>query len=219
MTRRLQNRTQAGSLLSSKLSAYANLPNTIVLALPRGGVPVAFKIAKVLNLPLDLCLVRKLGLPSHRELAMGAIASNGVILLNSNIIKCYKVSKAEIAAVIARERKELARRDRVYRQNRSLPNIENQTVILVDDGIATGSTIRAAISLLRKQHPQAIIVAIPVADSSICEELRQEVDEVVCLYEIKALHSISSWYRDFSQTEDREVQDLLAKVDRDRLIK
>ena len=219
MTRRLQNRTQAGSLLSSKLLAYANLPNTIVLALPRGGVPVAFKIAKVLNLPLDLCLVRKLGLPSHRELAMGAIASNGVILLNSNIIKCYKVSQTEIAAVIARERKELARRDRVYRQNRSLPNIENQTVILVDDGIATGSTIRAAISLLRKQHSQAIIVAIPVADSSICEELRQEVDEVVCLYETENLHSISSWYRDFSQTEDREVQDLLAKLDRDRLIK
>ena len=197
MTRRLQNRTQAGSLLSSKLLAYANLPNTIVLALPRGGVPVAFKIAKVLNLPLDLCLVRKLGLPSHRELAMGAIASNGVILLNSNIIKCYKVSQTEIAAVIARER----------------------TVILVDDGIATGSTIRAAISLLRKQHSQAIIVAIPVADSSICEELRQEVDEVVCLYETENLHSISSWYRDFSQTEDREVQDLLAKLDRDRLIK
>lgn len=219
MTRRLQNRTQAGSLLSSKLLAYANLPNTIVLALPRGGVPVAFEIAKKLTLPLDLCLVRKLGLPSHRELAMGAIASNGVILLNSNIIKCYKVSQTEIAAVIARERKELARRDRVYRQNRSLPNIENQTVILVDDGIATGSTIRAAISLLRKQHSQAIIVAIPVADSSICEELRQEVDEVVCLYETENLHSISSWYRDFSQTEDREVQDLLAKLDRDRLIK
>ena len=219
MTRRLQNRTQAGSLLSSKLLAYANLPNIIVLALPRGGVPVAFEIAKKLNLPLDLCLVRKLGLPSHRELAMGAIASNGVILLNSNIIKCYKVSQTEIAAVIARERKELARRDRVYRQNRSLLNIENQTVILVDDGIATGSTIRAAISLLRKQHSQAIIVAIPVADSSICEELRQEVDEVVCLYETQNLHSISSWYRDFSQTEDREVQDLLAKLDRDRLIK
>lgn len=219
MTRRLQNRTQAGSLLSSKLLAYANLPNTIVLALPRGGVPVAFEIAKKLTLPLDLCLVRKLGLPSHRELAMGAIASDGVILLNLNIIKCYKVSQTEIAAVIARERKELARRDRVYRQNRSLPNIENQTVILVDDGIATGSTIRAAISLLRKQHSQAIIVAIPVADSSICEELRQEVDEVVCLYETENLHSISSWYRDFSQTEDREVQDLLAKLDRDRLIK
>ena len=219
MTRRLQNRTQAGSLLSSKLLAYANLPNTIVLALPRGGVPVAFEIAKKLTLPLDLCLVRKLGLPSHRELAMGAIASNGVILLNSNIIKCYKVSQTEIVAVIARERKELARRDRVYRQNRSLPNIENQTVILVDDGIATGSTIRAAISLLRTQHSQARIVAIPVADSSICEELRQEVDEVVCLYETENLHSISSWYRDFSQTEDREVQDLLAKLDRDRLIK
>ncbi|MGF1486555.1 MAG: phosphoribosyltransferase [Prochloraceae cyanobacterium] len=219
MSRQLENRKQAGKLLSSKLSAYANLPDTIILALPRGGVPVAFEIAKALNLPLDLCLVRKLGLPSHPELAMGAIASNGVIVLNSYIIQSYQVTKAEISAVVDRETEELARRDRLYRQNKPLPNVENKTIILVDDGIATGSTIRAALSLLRKQHPQNIIIAIPVADCSICFELRQEVDEVICLYETKDLYSISSWYQDFSQTEDREVRELLAMLDRDRLIK
>ncbi len=219
MTRILQNRKQAGDLLASKLSPYVNLDDTIVLALPRGGVPVAFEIAKSLNLPLDVCLVRKLGLPIHPELAMGAIASNGVIVINSNIIEHYQVSEVEIAAVIALETKELKRRDRLYRKDKSLPQIENKTIILVDDGIATGSTIRAAISLLRKQHPKTIIVAIPVADFSICQELQQEVDLVVCLYEPKNLYSISSWYEDFSQTEDREVEYLLAKADRNLLIK
>ncbi len=219
MAKLLANRRQAGSLLALKLSVYAKFPNTIVLALPRGGVPVAFEIATALNLPLDLCLVRKLGVPTHPELAMGAIASNGVIVTNSNIIEWYKVSRAEIAATIASEAKELDRRDRLYRQGRSQPIINNKTVILVDDGIATGSTIRAAINLLKKQHPQTIIAAIPVADASICQELRQEVDRVICLHETDNLYSISCWYQDFSQVEDREVQDLLANADRNTIVK
>lgn len=208
----LQNRTEAGQMLALKLKEYANCPETIVLALPRGGVPVAWEIAKELNLELDICLVRKLGVPNHRELAMGAIAKNGVIILNKNIIKWHKVSREDIAAVIEKEKEELARRDRLYRGDRSPPKIENKTVILVDDGIATGSTISAAISLLKRQQPKSIIVAIPVADFSVCGKLRSQVDKVICLHESKELYSISCWYRDFSQTSDREVRELLTKA-------
>lgn len=212
MKRLFQNRKRAGQILATKLTEYANCPDTIVLALPRGGVPVAWEVAKVLNAPLDICLVRKLGVPSHPELAMGAIARNGIKVLNKNIIKWYKVSQEAIAAVTAKEKAELARRDRLYREDRPLPKISDRTVILIDDGIATGSTVSAAISLLKTQQPKQIVVAIPVADFLVCAQLRTQVDRVICLHESQDLYSISCWYLDFSQTSDAEVKEILARA-------
>ncbi len=205
----LANRTKAGRLLALKLKAYANRSDVIVLALPRGGVPVAFEIAKALNLPLDICLVRKLGVPEHPELAMGAIAMGGVIVINEDIVQWRKISQQTIVEVIDREKEELDRRDRVYRGNRPLPQVRDRTVILVDDGIATGSTIRAAVTVLKKEQPQKIIIAVPVAPPSTCQQLKAEVDKVICLLKPEHLYSISIWYDNFSQTTDAEVRKLL----------
>lgn len=212
MTPQFQNRTQAGELLATKLTAYAKRPDAIVLGLPRGGVPVAFEVAKTLNVPLDIILVRKLGAPAQPELAMGAIATGGVLVLNDEVVNWLGIPQAEIDAVAQREMQELERRDRLYRGNRPLPHVENRTVILVDDGIATGSTLRAAIAALRQQQPQQIIVAVPIAPASVCQQLRSQADDVVCAIEVEQLSAISLWYEEFTQTSDEEVRALLAEA-------
>ncbi|MDJ0578529.1 phosphoribosyltransferase [Crocosphaera sp.] len=203
------NRIQAGQQLAEKLQPYQNQDNTVVLALPRGGVPVAYGIAKKLHLPLDICLVRKLGIPEHPELAMGAIALGGVKILNIDVIEWRKISPQIIEEVTQKEQLELQRREQVYRGEQPFPKIYNQTVILVDDGIATGATIKAAIAIIKKQQAKHIIVAVPVAPPSICQELSHEVDQLICLKTPENLHSISFWYDDFSQSTDEEVCSLL----------
>jgi putative phosphoribosyl transferase len=212
MTAQFQNRTQAGELLATKLTAYAKRPDVLVLGLPRGGVPVAFEVAKILSVPLDIILVRKLGVPGQPELAMGAIATGDVLVINDDVVNWLGISGAEIDAVAQREMQELERRDRLYRGNRPLPQVKNRTVILVDDGIATGSTLRAAIAALRQQQPQQIIVAVPIAPTSVCQQLRSEADDVVCAIEAEQLSAISLWYEEFAQTTDEEVRTLLAEA-------
>lgn len=214
MTRRLQNRTEAGQWLATQLKAYANRPEVLVLALPRGGVPVGFEVAKTLNVPLDICLVRKLGVPGHEELAMGAIATGGVMLRNEAVVRELRISEAAIAQVADSERQELARRERLYRGDRPVPNVRDRILLLVDDGIATGATLRAAIASLRPQQPKAIVVAVPVAPPSVCEELKQEADDVICLLTPTPFNAIGLWYEDFSQTTDAEVRNLLETADR-----
>lgn len=199
------NRQDAGSKLADALQDYANRDDVIVLALPRGGVPVAYEVARALHAPLDLYIVRKLGVPGHAELAMGAIASGGAFVYNEDIIESLQISQSEINAVIERETKELQRRERVYRGNQPFPSLESKTVILVDDGIATGATVRAAIKALRQQHPAKIIAAVPVADQSIEHKIKALADLVVCPMLVRELIAVGAWYDDFSQTEDEEV--------------
>ena len=210
MIKQFHNRIQAGRLLAQKLKlTYADCTDISILALPRGGVPVAFEIAEVLRAPLDICIVRKLGVPGHEELAMGAIALGGTRVLNQDLVRSLGISPTAIAHVTKKEQRELERRDRLYRASRPLPNLRDLTVIVVDDGIATGSTLKAALSTIRQQHPKRIVVAVPVAPPDICQELEQEVDQVVCLLTPQWLHSISLWYYDFSPTTDKEVCNLL----------
>jgi putative phosphoribosyl transferase len=181
----------------------------LVLGLPRGGVPVAFEVAKALHIPLDLCLVRKLGVPKHPELAMGAIATGGVKVLNQEVIRELGISPATIETVAARELQELDRRDRLYRGTRPPPQIKGWTVILVDDGLATGSTMRAAITTLRQQQPASLVVAVPVAPPEVYRDFWGVVDKIVCLSTPQPFHAISLWYEDFAQTSDAEVQTIL----------
>ncbi|WP_026731934.1 phosphoribosyltransferase [Fischerella sp. PCC 9605] len=211
MTMIFRDRTQAGQMLARKLSAYANRQDVIVVALPRGGVPVAFEVAKALNVPLDVCIVRKLGVPHHKELAMGAIAAGGVRVLNYDVVSWLGISSKTIDEVAAKELRELQRRDRVYRGERPPLDVRNRTVILIDDGIATGSTMRAAIAILRQQQPQSIVVAVPVAPLETYRELQAEVDGVVCLLTPEPMNAIGLWYENFSQTTDEEVRELLSK--------
>jgi putative phosphoribosyl transferase len=204
MINKFHDRAQAGQMLAQKLAAY-NRPEVIVLGLPRGGVPVAYEIAKALQVPLDVCIVRKLGLPGHKELAMGAIASDGVRVLNYDIISNLGISSKTIDEVAARELRELQRRDHVYRGQRPPPDLQHHIIILVDDGIATGSTIRAAIAILKQELPKQIIVAVPVAPPDIYKQLKTEVDEVVCLIQPEQLYAVGIWYDNFSQiTEERQ---------------
>lgn len=207
---RFRDRVQAGQLLAAQLKAYANRPDVLVLGLPRGGVPVAYEVAKALHAPLEVCLVRKLGVPTHKELAMGAIASGGVRVLNYDVVSWLGIPSRTIDEVAARELKELQRRDRAYRGDRPAPEIRDRTVILVDDGIATGSTMRAAIAVLKPQHPARLIVAIPVAPPQTCAEIKAEVDELVCLLSPPDFYAIGVWYDNFSQTTDEEVRSLLS---------
>jgi putative phosphoribosyl transferase len=212
MNSKFRDRTEAGQLLATQLANYANRPDVLVLALPRGGVPVAYEIAQALNVPLDICLVRKLGVPGQEELAMGAIAPGGIMVLNNDVLRSLRISRQTLLQVATRERQELERRLRVYRGDRPSPQIHDRQIILVDDGIATSSTLRAAITLLQRQRPQSIIVAAPVAPAVVCQSLQKLVQGVVCLATPEPLRSIGMWYRDFSQTTDQEVCQLLQQA-------
>lgn len=216
MVRGFRDRKEAGLLLATELAAYAHLPNVLILAFPRGGVPVGFEVAKALQVPLDVVLVRKLGVPGEEELAMGAIATGGVRVLNESVVRMCQISPREIEWIGAQEELELQRRERLYRGGRPAPVIRDRVVILVDDGIATGATMRVAITALRTQRPASIIVAIPVGPMSACEELRTEVDQVVCLRSPREFAAISLWYENFTQVTDDEVCDLLERANRER---
>jgi len=199
-------------LLATKLADYADRPDVLVLALPRGGVPVAFEVAGALRAPLDVFLVRKLGVPGHEELAMGAIASGGVRVINHEVVDYLNVSRDVINSVAQKEQQELQRRESVYRSARPLPDVRGKTVILVDDGLATGSSMKAAVLALRQRQPAKIVVAVPVAAPSICRELQREADEVVCAMTPEPFQAVGSWYQDFSQTTDDEVRALLDRT-------
>lgn len=211
MTAILANRQEAGKLLSLRLATYYQQPDVIVLGLPRGGVPVAAAIAKSLCLPLDICLVRKLGLPSHRELAMGAIATDGITILNPRVIESFQVTPRMIEEVKARELAELQRREQLYRGDRPYPQLEQQKVIIVDDGIATGATIQAAITAIKYQQPREIIIATPIICTTVLSQLERHVNSIISLLKPEYLDSISSWYVDFSQVTDAEVCHLLSQ--------
>ncbi|MDY6783199.1 MAG: phosphoribosyltransferase [Cyanobacteriota bacterium] len=211
MKKQFTNRTAAGRLLATQLMEYADAPNVLVLGLPRGGVPVAYEIAATLKAPLDIWLARKLGVPGNKELAMGAIGWGESRVLNQGLIDSLQISDSAIAQAIAREKGELARRDRLYRGSRPQPNVRDCTIILVDDGIATGSTLSVAIASLRSRDPAAIIVAAPVIPPSAREQLLAGVDKVVSLIEPDPFHFLGFWYDDFSATSDAEVCDLLAR--------
>jgi len=209
MSRRFIDRRDAGVQLAAKLSKYANNPQVLVLGLPRGGVPVAYEVATALAAPLDVFVVRKLGVPGHRELAMGAIASGGVRVLNADVIDAVKIAPAVMNAVAVVEERELERQERLYRGDRPFPSVEGLTVIVVDDGLATGSTMRAAVRALRQSHPARIVVAAPVGAAETCRSLSQEADDVVCLNVPDNFYAVSLWYEEFSQTTDQEVRTLL----------
>jgi putative phosphoribosyl transferase len=210
MTTILTNRQEAGKLLALRLASYSQKPDVIVLGLPRGGVPVAAVIADFLCAPLDICLVRKLGVPSHRELAMGAIATGGVTIINQNIVTSCQVTPAMLEEVKTEELRELQRREQLYRGNRPDYNLNQQKVIIVDDGIATGATILAAIKAIKQQKPKEIIIATPVVSGAVCSQLEPEVNNIIALLKPKQLNSISAWYINFTQVTDREVCDLLS---------
>jgi putative phosphoribosyl transferase len=205
---RFSNRADAGRRLADRLIEYA-AERPIVLALPRGGVPVGYEIARRLGAPLDVFIVRKLGVPGQEELAMGAIASGGIRVLNEEVLAMTSLTEAEIAAVAAEEQRELERRERQYRGTRPPPSVRGRTVILVDDGLATGSTMRAAVAALRVEDPKRIIVAVPIAARETCDALRAEVDDVICPVTPEPFHAVGLWYDDFSQTSDEEVHELL----------
>jgi predicted phosphoribosyltransferase len=205
------NRREAGGLLAEHLHEYAGDPNVIVLALPRGGVPVGYEVARALGAPLDIFLVRKLGVPGFEELAMGAVASGGVRVLNDEVVRGLRIPQYVIDAVAEWELQELARRERVYRGDRAEPDVKSRTVILVDDGLATGSTMLAAIRALRQQQPAGIVVAVPTAPPETCQEMRTQADNVVCAITPEPFHSVGLWYQEFSQTPDEEVRELLAR--------
>jgi len=204
-----RNRQDAGVQLAAELAPYANDPAVLVLGLPRGGVPVAFEVARALHAPLDVFVVRKLGVPGHRELAMGAIACGGVRVLNRDVIDSLQISAPILDAVAAYEQTELERQQRAYRDDVPFPNLAGRTVIIVDDGLATGSTMRAAVRALRQSRPARIVVAVPVGAAETCRSLRDEADEVVCAIVPRDFHAVSLWYNEFSQTTDQEVRSLL----------
>ncbi|AZZ90160.1 phosphoribosyltransferase [Hahella sp. KA22] len=205
----IKNRVVAGRMLAQALDAYRSRNNLLVLALPRGGVPVANEISMAFSAPLDLLLVRKLGAPRYPELAMGAIASGGAIVMNEDVVNVHQISEEEIVSVRAREEKELRRRDQIYRGEKPPPEIRGRCVIVVDDGMATGATMKAGVAALRQMQPETIVAAIPVAPSDTLTELQTMVDEVVCLAMPEPFYSIGGCYTDFSQTSDKEVIEIL----------
>ncbi len=204
-----RNRTDAGQKLASKLPAYYGQPDVLVLALPRGGVPVGYEVGKALHAPVDVFVVRKLGVPWNPELAMGAVATGGVRVLEAETIRALAIPSEEIAKVAAEEEREVERRERAYRGGRAPLQIAGKKVILVDDGIATGSTMRAGVAALRRHQPARIVIAVPVAPRATCSMLRTVADEVVCLIEAEDFFAIGEWYEDFSQLTDEDVQKLL----------
>jgi len=209
-----RDRRDAGRKLAQKLVAYVGRSDVIVLALPRGGVPVAYEVALALRAPLDIFIVRKLGLPGHEELAIGAIASGGARVLNEDIIQYLGISEAVIAAIAQRELQELQRRELAYRGEHPPLEVEGRTIILIDDGLATGASMRAAVAGLRLQNPAYIVVAVPTAAPETCEALEPEVDQMICATTPEPFYGVGRWYEDFSQTTDEEVRTLLQEANR-----
>ena len=205
-----RDRADAGRQLAAKLKEYQGRRDLLVLALPRGGVPVGFEVAQVLGAPLDVFLVRKLGVPGHKELAMGAVASGGVQVLNPDVVDSLGIPPHVINAVAAKEQAELERRERTYRGDRPAPDVRGKTVILVDDGLATGSTMRAAATALRQRGPARLVVAVPAAAREVCDAFRDQVDEIICAITPEPFYAVGVWYQDFSQTSDKKVCELLA---------
>lgn len=206
-----RDRAEAGHLLGVRLSGLANRDDVVVLALPRGGVPVGYEVATALGVAFDVFVVRKLGVPGHEELAMGAIASGAVRLVNHDVVDALGIPLSVIDQVAEREQVELARRERLYRGTRPLPPLVNKIVVLVDDGLATGSTMRAAVAAVRQQQPAQVIVAVPVGAAPTCRDLGEEADEVVCLRSPDPFVAVGLWYRDFTPTSDNEVRELLGR--------
>jgi putative phosphoribosyl transferase len=213
-SQRFADRRHAGRVLATLLTAYRDDPQVVVLALPRGGVPVAFEIADALGAPLDVFVVRKLGMPGHPEFAIGAIASGGVQVLSSDVVRLYGVPQAAIDSIVGRECAELERREREYRQGHGMIDLHDKTVILVDDGLATGATMRAAVQAVRRHQPARVVVAAPVGAPQTCGELTDIADKVVCARMPHPFSAVGLWYRDFSQTTDEEVRQLLAGRER-----
>jgi predicted phosphoribosyltransferase len=212
MNQRFRDRRDAGRVLAQRLAAYAGRSDVLVLALPRGGVPVAFEVAQALKAPLDLFIVRKLGVPGHEEYAMGALASGDVRVLNDDVVRSLHIPDAVVEAVTRTERLELERRERLYRDGRPAPNVRGRCVILVDDGLATGATMLAAVRAVRAQQPARTVVAVPTAAAETCSQLRREADEVICVTTPEPFRAVGLWYEDFSQTGDDEVRELLARA-------
>jgi putative phosphoribosyl transferase len=213
---RFEDRRDAGRRLAAKLNRYTGERDLLVLALPRGGVPVAYEIAQALSAPLDVFLVRKLGVPGHEELAMGAIASGGVRVVNEDVMRSLQLEPRVLDLVAAKEEQTLREREHNYRGDRPRLNVRGRTVILIDDGLATGATMRAAIRALRKQEPKRLVVAVPVAPPETCHEIEPEVDEIVCWMTPHMFLGVGRWYDDFSQTTDEEVRELLGRTTQQR---
>jgi putative phosphoribosyl transferase len=209
---RFRNRSEAGRFLADRLRGYAGRDDVVVLALPRGGVPVGYEVAKALGAPLDVFVVRKVGVPGHEELALGAVAGGGMLVLDEDLVNRLGIGPDEIRRTVERELRELERREAAYRDGRSLPQLEDKTVILVDDGLATGSTMRAAALAVRNANPARIVVAVPVAAAETCDQFRDVVDEIVCGLTPRPFVAVGQWYEDFSQTSDEEVRALLARA-------
>lgn len=207
-----QDRTDAGQQLAQKLNEYAGRPDVVVLALPRGGVPVAYEVAQALQAPLDVFLVRKLSLPGHEELAMGAIASGGVRILNQEVINAMRIPGDVIDAISQREQQELARQEQIYRNDNPTPSLQDQIAILVDDGLATGASMAAAVMALRAREPEEIVVAVPIGDTESCERFAQRVDRMICLETPDPFFGVGLWYENFTQVRDEEVRDLLIRA-------
>ena len=207
-----EDRKQAGKRLAERLTRYAGRKDVAVLGLARGGLPVAFEVAKALHAPLDVFIVRKLGVPGHSELAMGAIASGGVRVMNDDVVRSLSITSDQIETIATEEQSELERREREYRGDAERMDVSGKTVILVDDGLATGASMRAAVEALRQRQPEHIVVAVPAAAPSVCRAFENEVDEVVCLVTPEPFFGVGAWYRDFSQTTDQEVRRLLEEA-------
>ena len=218
MSASYQDRFDAGRNLAMRLSEYANRQDVVILALPRGGLPVAFEVAGALKAPLDVFLVRKLGLPGYEELAMGALASGDVRVINEDVVRQFKIPQHVMDAVAAEQQRELERREQMYRAGREPLNVAGKTVILIDDGLATGSTMRAAVQALRLSNAQKIVVAVPVSAADTCENLRSEADQIVCAEAPEDFTAVGRWYVDFTQTTDEEVCELLNRAAHERRV-
>jgi putative phosphoribosyl transferase len=212
-TRRFRDRTEAGQLLAERLRSYAGRDDVVVLALPRGGVPVAYEVAKALGAPLGVFVVRKLGVPGYEELAMGALASGGLVVLDTGVVQRLGIGRNQLEAVVTREAEELRRREAAYDGRLDPHELQGKTVILIDDGLATGSTMRAAALAVRDLDPAKIVVAVPVASQETCDSFRDVVDEIVCEMTPQPFNAVGLWYEDFTQTTDEEVRELLERAE------
>lgn len=212
MVEALRDRREAGRLLAGELKRYAGQPDVVVLGLPRGGVVVAYEVAVELQAPLDIFMVRKLGVPGHEELAMGAIASGGVRTVNHDVLQMLDIDQEEVEKVAAREKAVLEQREQTYRGAVSPQPLKDRTIIVVDDGLATGASMRTALRALKQHQPKQVVVAVPVAPESTCRDLESDADEVVCMWTPEPFYAIGAWYQDFAQTSDAEVMELLRRA-------